>query len=115
MRLVLGTSPDDELDWGDMIRFDDELAALYAKYSVGDWSLEQCQDWIKSFTFRIGEQTFGPHEEGVINDRLVADNTGWILQGGYYGTKLEFVLGRGERLAVGDDLSAKMDADYRRV
>ena len=94
-RIILQIPSHAELTVSHVLDFDSYKDQAYQFYGLADWSLETLNDWIKAFKIEFNGERFDPSEEGMINQLLQQSSSSLILQGGFYGADLEFIVGHG--------------------
>lgn len=94
-RNLLNISPDEAITSEHGSRFHETVTKKIRHFNIFSLTIEQAKEKINNFSLTWLDKDFSIHDMSAISDILAYIGSSLFLQGGYYGSDIEFILGQG--------------------
>jgi hypothetical protein len=101
-RCLLNIAADKTLSYQNWMAFEEAFTRLKREFGYEALSVEDCETLLSDFSIPYGSTSYALDNLAELNKAVRNDYPDVIIQGGYYGSTLEFIVGRGQVRSVGN-------------
>ncbi len=101
-RCILDIPSDKQLGYTEWIQFEEAIQQLFSTVGCSTFTIEACEQYLKEFEVTYKDEVYTVDSLFKLNTVVQQDNPDLIIQGGYYGEMIEFILGSGQTFKQGD-------------
>lgn len=101
-RVVLQVPPEQEIHYTHVDLFYQKCEEAFLEFGLQTLNESEAKSAVESLSFSLFDRSWTTQDLEALGDKLQESGSNYVLQGGFYGSTLEFILGHGSKTQYGE-------------